>query len=126
MILSHFNEYDLYIQNYPFYSRHVFHPFCLGVMIKSSNKCLVCKEDLHPNWWSSWGFGEQNHRLAKLAQDLDMEEGRKRTIASIRDAAKVGLDAILGNPKNFVSTSFCPSQNLSSLHSYRFIMLRLS
>ena len=77
--------------------RYVFHPFCLGIMIKSSNKCLVCKENLHPNWWSFWGFGEQNHRLTKLAQDLDFEEERKRTIANMRDAAKVGLDAISSN-----------------------------
>ena len=43
--------------------RHTFHPFCLGVMLKTSNKCLVCKEYFHPNCWNSWGFGEPDENL---------------------------------------------------------------
>ena len=81
--------------------RHVFYPFCLGVMVKSSNKCLDCKEDLHPNWWSSWRFSKLNHRLTKLATDLEVEEARKRAIANIRDAAKLFVknDTIQNNMK---------------------------
>jgi hypothetical protein len=35
---------------------HTFYPFCLGAMLKESNKCYVCNVKLHPNWWPSWGF----------------------------------------------------------------------
>jgi hypothetical protein len=28
--------------------KHTFHPFCLGVMLKESNKCCVCNVTFHP------------------------------------------------------------------------------
>ncbi len=33
--------------------KHTFHPFCLGVMLKESNKCCVCNVTFHPDWWTS-------------------------------------------------------------------------
>jgi hypothetical protein len=27
-------------------------------MLKDSNKCYLCKQKLHPYWWSSWGIHE--------------------------------------------------------------------
>lgn len=80
--------------------KHAFHPFCLGVMLKSSRKCLVCKQDLHPNWWSSWGFSEGDEGLQALAAALDIEGSRKKAIASIRAAAMSGLNVFPG--KHFV------------------------
>jgi hypothetical protein len=37
--------YDIAITSY----KHTFHPFCLGTMLQKSNKCDVCKQNLHPN-----------------------------------------------------------------------------
>jgi hypothetical protein len=76
--------------------RHTYHPFCLGIMVKSSYKCRVCDEDLHPNWWTSWGFREIPEKLLQLAEDLKLEEERKATIAILYAVAKEGLDSLSG------------------------------
>jgi hypothetical protein len=39
--------------------KHTFHPFCLATMLKDSNKCKICIQKLHPNWWTSWGIQEK-------------------------------------------------------------------
>jgi hypothetical protein len=31
------------------FCKHTFHPFCLGVMLKESNKCCVCNVKIHFN-----------------------------------------------------------------------------
>jgi hypothetical protein len=33
--------------------KHTFHPFYIGAMLYNFNKCVICKQKLHPNWWSS-------------------------------------------------------------------------
>jgi hypothetical protein len=46
--------------------KHTFHPFCLGVMLKKSSKCIVCNVKFRPNWWTSWGFGSQMKNYLSL------------------------------------------------------------
>lgn len=36
--------------------RHAFHPFCISEVARTGNKCVVCEELFHPDWWRSWGF----------------------------------------------------------------------
>lgn len=66
--------------------RHTFHPFCLGVMLKTSNKCVVCKEYFHPDWWNSWGFGEPDEKLKQLAKEMQLDSTRQVGIESIRSS----------------------------------------
>jgi hypothetical protein len=30
---------------------HTYHPTCLNKHLKTNNKCKVCNQRLHPNWW---------------------------------------------------------------------------
>lgn len=66
--------------------KHTFHPFCLGVMLKTSNKCLVCKEYFHPDWWNSWGFGEPDEKLIALAKEMHLDSTRQVAIENIRSS----------------------------------------
>jgi hypothetical protein len=50
--------------------KHTFHPFCLGAMLQKSNKCVVCKQKLHLDWWSSWGIHEKDEEMKELAHDM--------------------------------------------------------
>ncbi len=36
--------------------KHTCHQFCLGELLKVINKCSICAQMFHPNWWHSWGF----------------------------------------------------------------------
>jgi hypothetical protein len=33
--------------------KHNYHPFCLVQLCRKDNKCHVCKEVFHPEWWAS-------------------------------------------------------------------------
>jgi hypothetical protein len=33
--------------------KHTFHPFCLGVILKESSKCIVCNVRFYFDWWTS-------------------------------------------------------------------------
>jgi hypothetical protein len=36
------------------YCKHTYHPSYLVEVQKDSNKCLICDELLHHDWWISW------------------------------------------------------------------------
>ncbi len=57
---------DIVITSY----KHTFHPFCLGAMLHNSNKCGVCKQKMHPDWWFSWGICEQDKEMMELDKDI--------------------------------------------------------
>ena len=62
--------------------QHKFHPFCLRVMLETSNKCLVCKEYFNPNS-NSWGFGEPDEKLKQLAKEMQLNSTWQVVIESI-------------------------------------------
>jgi hypothetical protein len=44
-----FHSHDIVVASY----KHTFYPFCLAKILKDNNKCLICGEILHPNWWTN-------------------------------------------------------------------------
>jgi hypothetical protein len=54
--------------------KHTLHPFCLGELLKVNNKCFVCAQMFHPNWWHSWGFREEDEDVKKLVVDMCVDE----------------------------------------------------
>jgi hypothetical protein len=58
--------------------KHTFHPFCLSVMIKESNRCCVCNVRLHFDWWTSWGFREVDEKLTELAKKSTFSKLKRR------------------------------------------------
>jgi uncharacterized CHY-type Zn-finger protein len=71
--------------------KHTFHPWCLGAMLKDTNKCNVCKQKLHLDWWSSWGICEANEEM-ELDQGMNLDVVRQDMVANVLEAAKSGLD----------------------------------
>lgn len=53
---------------------HTYHPFFLAKIILNNNKCLICGEILHPDWWTSWGFYVQDEDIRNLTLDLGLSE----------------------------------------------------
>jgi hypothetical protein len=33
--------------------KHIYHLFCLSKVLRNTNKCLVCSELLHHDWWTN-------------------------------------------------------------------------
>jgi len=54
---------------------HMYQPSCLGQHLKTHNKCKVCNQRLHLDWWSSWGFRDLDEDLNFVAQEMGVEEG---------------------------------------------------
>jgi hypothetical protein len=73
--------------------KHAFHPFCLCVMMKAGSTCFICREPLHPNWWSSWGFREPDENTKKLAKELNLQDLRRATLENIISTARAGLNS---------------------------------
>jgi hypothetical protein len=61
-----YHYYDIAITSH----KHTFHLFCLQTMLQKFNKCVVCKQKLHSNWWSSWGIHEEDEEMKELTQDM--------------------------------------------------------
>jgi hypothetical protein len=53
---------------------HTYHLTCLKEHLKTNNKCKVCHQRLHPDWWSSWGFKDLDQDLSFLAQEMGLEK----------------------------------------------------
>jgi hypothetical protein len=54
--------------------KHIYHSFCLYKLVKQHNKCLVCEQMFHPNWWHSWSFGDEDDEVRSLGVKLGLEE----------------------------------------------------
>jgi len=67
------------------------HPFCLGEMLKNNNKCMVCGV-LHPNWWTSFGFHEQDKGTQALVTIICLDEQREELKNAL--TSEVGLSSI--------------------------------
>ncbi len=72
--------------------KHIFHPFCIGVMLKDSNKCCVCNVKLHPDWWTSWGIRELVEDPVELAKKMDLEQTWEEIMKKTKKAVTFGLD----------------------------------
>jgi hypothetical protein len=81
--------------------KHTFHPFCLRAMLHNSNKCGVCKQKLHPYWWSSWGIHEQNEEMKELAEDMQFEELWPDMVNNVLEATKCGFELKAKGECNF-------------------------
>jgi hypothetical protein len=65
-----YNCYDITIA----FSKHTFHPFCLGKLLKVNNKYFICAQMSHLDWWRSWGFWEEDEDVKKLVVDMCVDE----------------------------------------------------
>ncbi len=72
--------------------KHTFHPFCFCAMLQNSNKCCVCKQKLHPNWWSSWGICETYEDMKTNSKDMHIHELHKDMVVGVFEVAKSRLD----------------------------------
>jgi hypothetical protein len=52
----------------------------------------VCKQKLHPNWWSSWGICEANEGLKFFAKNMHVHELNKDMVVGVLEATNFGLD----------------------------------
>jgi len=53
---------------------------------------VVCKQKLHPNWWSSWGICETYEDMKKIAEDIHIHESHKDMVVGVFEVAKSILD----------------------------------
>ncbi len=65
--------------------KHTFHPFCLGVMLKHSNKCCICNVKFHPDQWTSWGFVEFDEDLVELANQMKLAKARDDKMLKVKE-----------------------------------------
>jgi hypothetical protein len=72
--------------------KHTFHLFCLGAMLKESNKCYICNVKLHPDWWTSWGFRELDDELLELAKEMNLNQARDDIMTKAKEATTYGLE----------------------------------
>jgi hypothetical protein len=42
-------------------------------MLQNSNKCVVYKQKICPNWWCSWGINEKNEEMKELIEDMQLK-----------------------------------------------------
>jgi hypothetical protein len=83
-----FQCHDIIVINY----KHTFHLFFLGAMLKDSNKCYVCKQKLHPNWWSSWGICGASEEVKELVEEMCVDDLQKDMAVDIIEAGRNNLD----------------------------------
>ncbi len=63
--------------------KHTFHPFCLGELLKVINKCFICAQVFHPDWWRNWGLQEEEEEdededVKNLAMDMCVDKLRAK------------------------------------------------
>jgi hypothetical protein len=54
--------------------KHTFHPFCLGELLRVNNKCFVCAQVFHLDWWHSWGFQEEDVDMCVDELQVEMKQ----------------------------------------------------
>jgi hypothetical protein len=52
----------------------MYYPFCLIEAFKNTKDCNFCKQQLHPDWWTSWGLGPTSMEMEKHAGQLGLEK----------------------------------------------------
>ncbi len=69
--------------------------------------------NLHPNWWTSWGFWELDDKLLELAKEMNLSQAQEDIMTNAKKATAYGLEL---KPKNMLfkfdlaclmSISFC-------------------
>jgi hypothetical protein len=73
------------------FCKHTFHPFCLGVVLKESNKCCVCNVTFHLDWWTSWGFWELDEELCELVKEMNLDQTWQDIMTKAKEVATCGL-----------------------------------
>ncbi len=87
--------------------KHTYHPFYLGEIIKLQNTCLVYDHLLHPDWWHSWGFGEEDDVKGSVDK-LGLQEQHEEIKWSLK--AKLALHFLVCNHVlNFFSSPLLSS-----------------
>jgi hypothetical protein len=67
--------------------KHTYHPFCLIEVLRDNNKCLICDELSHLDWWTNWGFCVPNEDLKNLTNDLGLNELWRSMVKCLLDAS---------------------------------------
>jgi len=52
----------------------------------------VCKQKLHPDWWSNWGICGANEEMKELAEEMCIDDLQKDMAADKIEAARSSLD----------------------------------
>jgi hypothetical protein len=76
-------------------------------MFKNSNKCYVCKQKLHLDWWSSWEIHEANEEVKELVEEMCLNDLQKDMAANIMETTRSGLD--VKSNGEYVNTYFTKS-----------------
>jgi hypothetical protein len=79
--------------------KHTYRPFYLAKVVKDNNKCLICGELFHPNWFTSWGFRVEDEDM-NLTCDLGLSEVGTLMAKSLLHASSKPI-----LPSEFFSTS---------------------
>jgi hypothetical protein len=56
-----------------------------------NNRCKVCSQRLHLDWWFSWSFRNLDQDLSFLAQATGLEEERIWLLNELKETAKVNM-----------------------------------
>ncbi len=75
---------------------YTYHSYFLNHHLKSHNKCKVCNQRLHLNWWSSWGFRELDEDLTFTTQEMGVEEEWVHLLNKMKQTARQSIHGVLG------------------------------
>jgi hypothetical protein len=70
---------------------HTYHLACLGKHLKMNNRCKICNQWLHLDWWSNWGFRDLDQDLSFLAQEMGLEEEQVQLLNELKETTKVNV-----------------------------------
>lgn len=71
--------------------KHVYHPFCLGIFLRSNNKCPTCGHFLHLDWMRSWGFYNEEDVMKQLEIDMGIENLWEEMKQSLLEATLIDV-----------------------------------
>lgn len=68
---------------------HAYHPYCAAVVFANARPCMAfgCNALPHPNWFSSFGWGQPSAQLVEIAEDLGLKEKRQIALQARADEA---------------------------------------
>jgi len=55
-------------------------------MLTDNNSCFICGQVLHPNWWRSFGFCDEDDDMKKWVDDMGLENKWEVMKASLQEA----------------------------------------